>query len=115
MPGYDDDKTRIVNRLRRVEGQVHAITQMVEDDRYCIDVLTQIAAARAQMQILLFFNIKSLFLSVVNISFGKARYALPKIAALIIPPRRKSSHSLRFAAALPSYRSKDMRGFLSGL
>ena len=50
MPGYDDDKTRIVNRLRRVEGQVHAITQMVEDDRYCIDVLTQIAAANSALR-----------------------------------------------------------------
>ena len=42
MQGYDGDKAKILARLRRVEGQVHAVAQMVEDDVYCIDVLTQI-------------------------------------------------------------------------
>ena len=45
MQGYDGDKAKILARLRRVEGQVHAVAQMVEDDVYCIDVLTQISAA----------------------------------------------------------------------
>lgn len=40
----------LVRRLRRVEGQVRGIAQMVEDDRYCIDVLTQIAAATRALQ-----------------------------------------------------------------
>lgn len=42
MDGYDEDKAKVIARLRRIEGQVRAITQMVEDDKYCIDILTQI-------------------------------------------------------------------------
>lgn len=38
-----------VNRLRRIEGQVRGITRMVEDDRYCIDVITQVQAVRAAL------------------------------------------------------------------
>lgn len=44
-----DDKPRLLNRLRRIEGQVRGLTRMVEDGRYCIDVLTQIRAARAAL------------------------------------------------------------------
>jgi DNA-binding FrmR family transcriptional regulator len=43
-PGYADDKQALVNRLHRIEGQVRGIERMVEDERYCIDVLTQISA-----------------------------------------------------------------------
>jgi DNA-binding FrmR family transcriptional regulator len=43
-PGYADDKQALVNRLHRIEGQVRGIERMVEDDRYCIDILTQISA-----------------------------------------------------------------------
>lgn len=50
MQGYGDDKAKVLARLRRVEGQVHAIAQMVEDDRYCIDVLTQISAANSALK-----------------------------------------------------------------
>ena len=39
MQGYDGDKAKILARLRRVEGQVHAVAQMVEDDVYCICLL----------------------------------------------------------------------------
>jgi DNA-binding FrmR family transcriptional regulator len=41
------DKQKLLNRLNRVEGQVRGITRMVDEDRYCIDVLTQIQAVRA--------------------------------------------------------------------
>lgn len=41
--------TTLVNRLNRIEGQVRGIKRMVEDERYCIDVLTQIQAARAAL------------------------------------------------------------------
>lgn len=41
---YAADKTRILNRLKRMEGQVRGVHNMVEGDQYCIDVLTQIAA-----------------------------------------------------------------------
>ncbi len=50
MPGYTKDKGRIQARLRRIEGQVRGIEKMVEDDRYCIDVLTQVNAIRAALE-----------------------------------------------------------------
>ena len=50
MPGYTKDKQRIQSRLRRIEGQVRGIQKMVEDDRYCIDVLTQLNATRAALE-----------------------------------------------------------------
>ena len=50
MQGYGEDKAKVLARLHRVEGQVHAIAQMVEDDKYCIDVLTQIAAANSGLK-----------------------------------------------------------------
>jgi len=42
--GYTKDKNALVKRLHRIEGQVRGIEKMVEDDRYCIDILTQISA-----------------------------------------------------------------------
>lgn len=50
MHGYGHDKAKVIARLRRIEGQVHAITQMVEDDKYCIDVLTQISASNSALK-----------------------------------------------------------------
>ena len=47
--GYSGDKEQLVNRLRRLEGQVRGIERMVEDDRYCIDVVTQITAIQAAL------------------------------------------------------------------
>jgi DNA-binding FrmR family transcriptional regulator len=47
--GYTATKDQLRARLRRIEGQVRGIDQMVEDDRYCIDVLTQIGAVRAAL------------------------------------------------------------------
>ena len=44
------NKEDVLRRMRRVEGQVRGITQMVDDDRYCVDVLTQIAAATKALQ-----------------------------------------------------------------
>lgn len=49
-PGYAADKKDVVARLRRVEGQIRGLQRMVEDDTYCIDVLTQIAAASKALQ-----------------------------------------------------------------
>jgi DNA-binding FrmR family transcriptional regulator len=45
--GYTASKQQLLNRLARVEGQVRGVERMVEDDRYCIDVLTQISAIQA--------------------------------------------------------------------
>ena len=49
MPGYAVHKRSVEQRLRRVEGQVRGLQKMVEDDRYCIDVLTQIGAVKAAL------------------------------------------------------------------
>jgi CsoR family transcriptional regulator, copper-sensing transcriptional repressor len=49
MPGYAVHKQSVQQRLRRVEGQIRGIQKMVEDDRYCIDVLTQVGAAKAAL------------------------------------------------------------------
>src|SRR5881397_2190981 len=47
--GYTATKDQLLKRLRRIEGQVRGIEGMVESDRYCIDVLTQIAAVQAAL------------------------------------------------------------------
>ena len=44
-----DNKPKLLNRLNRIEGQVRGVARMVEDDRYCIDILTQLQAARAAL------------------------------------------------------------------
>ena len=49
-PGYYTDKAAIQARLKRVEGQIRGIDRMVADDTYCIDVLTQVAAATKALQ-----------------------------------------------------------------
>jgi DNA-binding FrmR family transcriptional regulator len=48
--GYAGHKDDVLNRLRRVEGQVRGIQRMVDDDKYCIDILTQIAAASSALK-----------------------------------------------------------------
>jgi len=45
-----DSKTSLQRRLSRVEGQVRGVSKMVEDDRYCIDIVTQISAVRAALR-----------------------------------------------------------------
>ena len=48
--GYHADKPALIKRLHRIEGQVRGIERMVEDDRYCIDILTQISAATTALE-----------------------------------------------------------------
>ena len=50
MRGYSGHKEEVQRRLRRIEGQVRGIQRMVDDDSYCIDVLTQISAATRALQ-----------------------------------------------------------------
>ena len=45
-----DSKASVLKRLQRIEGQVRGLSRMVEEDRYCIDIVTQIAAARAALR-----------------------------------------------------------------
>ena len=48
-PGYIADKDALSARLKRIEGQVRGIERMVSDERYCIDILTQISAIQAAL------------------------------------------------------------------
>ncbi len=50
MIGYAPDKDAVIKRLHRIEGQVRGVERMVEQDRYCTDILTQIAAARTALE-----------------------------------------------------------------
>lgn len=50
MPGYSGTKDEYLARLRRIEGQVRGIARMVDEDTYCIDVLTQVAAVTKALQ-----------------------------------------------------------------
>ncbi len=48
--GYMTDKTRYLARLKRIEGQVRGIHRMVDEEQYCIDILTQVAAAKSALE-----------------------------------------------------------------
>jgi CsoR family transcriptional regulator, copper-sensing transcriptional repressor len=48
--GYAPDKEQLVKRLARIEGQVRGISRMIEDDRYCIDILTQLGAVDTALE-----------------------------------------------------------------
>ena len=49
-PGYSADKSAVLSRLRRIEGQVRGLHRMVEEDTYCIDVLTQVSATTRALE-----------------------------------------------------------------
>jgi DNA-binding FrmR family transcriptional regulator len=49
MPGYTSHKSQVKGRLKRIEGQIRGVEKMVDDDRYCIDVLTQVGAVKAAL------------------------------------------------------------------
>ena len=48
-PGYLEDKADLTKRLRRIAGQVNGVERMVDEERYCIDILTQISAVRSAL------------------------------------------------------------------
>ena len=50
QPGYSKEKSALINRLRRIEGQARGLQRMVEDDTYCIDILTQVSAATKALE-----------------------------------------------------------------
>ncbi|MEX0705609.1 MAG: metal-sensitive transcriptional regulator [Nitriliruptoraceae bacterium] len=50
MHGYADRRDELLVRLRRIEGQVRGLQRMIEDDRYCIDVLTQVSSVTRALQ-----------------------------------------------------------------
>ena len=49
MAGYETNKKQVATRLQRIEGQVRGVEKMVDEDRYCIDVLTQVSAIKAAL------------------------------------------------------------------
>ena len=50
MPGYKSHKPQVQARLKRIEGQIRGVQKMVDEDRYCIDIVTQISAVRAALR-----------------------------------------------------------------
>jgi DNA-binding FrmR family transcriptional regulator len=52
--GYTKDKDALIKRLHRIEGQVRGVEKMVDEDRYCIDILTQIAAVNTALEAVAF-------------------------------------------------------------
>lgn len=50
MAGYSGDKDDHLRRLRRIEGQIRGLQRMVDDDKYCIDILTQVSAASSALR-----------------------------------------------------------------
>lgn len=50
MHGYTENKDQYLKRLRRIEGQVRGLQRMVDDDKYCIDILTQVSAVTRALQ-----------------------------------------------------------------
>jgi DNA-binding FrmR family transcriptional regulator len=50
MNGYSGDQDAYLRRMRRIEGQVRGIAKMIEDDKYCIDILTQVSAATRALE-----------------------------------------------------------------
>jgi len=50
MHGYAPNKDKYLTRLRRIEGQVRGLQQMVDEDKYCIDILTQVSAVTSALQ-----------------------------------------------------------------
>ena len=48
--GYSDNKDTYAKRLRRIEGQVRGVAKMIDDEKYCIDILTQISAVNSALQ-----------------------------------------------------------------
>ncbi|WP_077615616.1 metal-sensing transcriptional repressor [Caenibacillus caldisaponilyticus] len=50
VPRTEQEKQRLLNRLKRIEGQVRGLQKMVEDDRYCVDILVQLSAVQAALR-----------------------------------------------------------------
>jgi DNA-binding FrmR family transcriptional regulator len=50
MHGYTPDKDDYLRRLRRIEGQIRGLQKMIDDDKYCIDILTQVAAVTSALR-----------------------------------------------------------------
>jgi CsoR family transcriptional regulator, copper-sensing transcriptional repressor len=90
--GYVADKDTLVKRLHRIEGQVRGVERMVEDERYCIDILTQIAATTTALESLAFQILEGHVESCVAgaLSSGSADVAAEKSRELLAAVHRFS-------------------------
>ncbi len=88
--GYAEDKDALIKRLHRIEGEVRGIERMVEDDRYCIDVLTQISAVSTALESLAFMILDDHVNHCVSgaISSGNKKEATVKTEELLAAVRR---------------------------
>lgn len=50
MASYDEDKQKLLNRLKRIEGQTRGIQRMVQEDKYCVDIMTQISSIQSALE-----------------------------------------------------------------
>ena len=50
VPRTDEEKQAVINRLKRIEGQIRGLQKMVDEDRYCVDILVQIRAVQAALK-----------------------------------------------------------------
>ena len=88
--GYVSDKDALIKRLHRIEGQVRGIERMVEDERYCIDILTQIAAATTALESMAFEILNDHVTHCVHhaLAAGDARTAMEKSEELLAAVER---------------------------
>src|SRR5438105_921696 len=90
MYGYSENKDALVKRLHRIEGQVRGIERMLEDDRYCIDILTQIGAVSTALESFAFEILDNHVTHCVAeaIASGNRKEATTKTAELLAAVRR---------------------------
>ena len=89
-PGYVMDKDAIVKRLHRIEGQVRGIERMVEEDRYCIEILTQVGAVKTALESMAFEILNDHVAHCVHdaLTSGDASRATEKSAELLAAVER---------------------------
>jgi DNA-binding FrmR family transcriptional regulator len=90
MHGYAENKEALIKRLHRVEGQVRGIERMLEDDRYCIEILTQIGAVSTALESLAFEILDDHVTHCVSgaIASGNKKDATAKTEELLAAVRR---------------------------
>jgi CsoR family transcriptional regulator, copper-sensing transcriptional repressor len=87
QPGYSDHKEAVQQRLRRIEGQVRGLQRMVEDDRYCVNVLEQVSAVTRALQsvalVLLDDHLEHCVADAIQAGEGDATAKLSEVSAAI--------------------------------
>ena len=81
--GYSDDREAIQKRLRRIEGQVRGLQRMVDEDRYCIDILEQVSAATRALQSVALALLAHCVAEAVRAGGGEAASKLDEASAAI--------------------------------